>query len=146
MTKTLVLALLVATLLLACNATDTEMERMAELFVQPAISVSADELFKQYTQDSAIAHREYGGRRVAVTGIVAEVQDDSDLEPLVKFEVCPTGSCFTELAAQFSEKHRSIVHDWSSGDQITVVCYIPTEEGLDWNSVVALRICQPYNE
>ena len=131
--------------LLACTATDTEMERWGSKFTQPPIEVTALDLFKEYSRDSETAQLKYDGRRVLVSGVVEAVNDDDDFEPRVEFDVCQTSYCFDGIVAQFAERHRAVVYSWRAGNRITVLCYVPVEEFsvTDWDSKVPLRMCQP---
>ena len=146
MLKTGLIFLLLAAALMACTASDTQMERYAEKFVSPPITVSAEELFREYSRDPEQASLGYAGHRLIVSGTVHEVRDDDDFEPVVEFSVCPPDTyCFEGLVAQFSEKRREVVQAWLPGQDVTVLCYVPVEEGFAFDSVVELRICQPYN-
>ncbi len=131
--------------LLACSATDTQMERWASKFTQPAIEVTALDLFKEYTRDSETAQLKYDGRRVLLSGTVEEVNEDDDFEPRVEFDVCPDDYCFDGIVGQFAERHRDVVYSWKAGEDITVLCYIPVDDFsiTDWDSKVPLRMCQP---
>ena len=137
--------LLLGTLgLLACGATDTQMERIASKFTQPAIEVTALDLFKEYSRDSEAAKLKYEGRRVLVSGTVEDVYDDENFEPTVAFDVCRTDYCFEGIVAQFAERHRDVVYSWTSRDDVQVLCYIPIDD-FAWPSAASLRMCQPIN-
>ena len=123
------------------------MERWASKFTQPAIEVTALDLFKEYSRDSETAKLKYDGRRVLVSGKVEEINDDDDFEPRVEFDVCPPDNyCFDGIVAQFAERHRDVVYSWNAGDEIAVLCYIPVDalSVTDWDSKVPLRMCQPF--
>ena len=138
--------LLLALTIAACTASDTQMERYAERFVSPPITVAADDLFREYSRDSEQAKIRYAGRRLIVSGAIHELRDDDDFEPVLEFAVCPPETfCFEGLVAQFSERRREVVQDWRPGQVVTLLCYVPAEEGFSLDSVVELRICQPYN-
>ncbi len=141
--------LLVATTLVACTASDTQMERYAEKFVSPPITVAAKQLFIEYARDPEQAALQYAGHRLIISGTVHEIRDDNDFEPIIEFDVCePDSFCFEGLVAQFSERRRQVVTAWQRGQEVTLLCYIPVDEGLGGfsvDSVVALRMCQPYN-
>ena len=127
---------------LACTATDTQLARYAERSTAPAIAITADQLFREYKQDSETAEDNYAGRRLTVTGMVEEITDDSDFEPTIHFDICKTEFCFDDLIAEFSESRRAVVEAWRPGQEITVICYVPVEGGFSL-SVVELRMCQP---
>lgn len=140
-----VLLFISALFLAACSVSDTKMERWAEKFTQPAIEVTATQLYREFKQDDEMAEARYSGRRVRVDGQVSEVRDDDDFEPVVEFNVGQDQWSFDGLVAQFAEGHRSKVTSWRTGTSIAVVCYIPEDEirDLDFDSVVPLRMCQP---
>ena len=129
----------------ACSATDTQMERWAGLFTQPAIEVGAEQLYREYVRDEETAADIYEGRRVRLTGTVYAVADDDDFEPTVEFNVGQDEWTFTTLVAHFAEGHRSAVDAWSIGAVISAVCYVPIEDfaPIDFDSVVPLKMCQP---
>ena len=131
----------------ACTASDTKMERWAVKFTQPAIEVTAEQLYREFSRDDETAMNQYGGRRVRVTGTVFEVREDADFEPVVEFDVGQDEFAFESLVGQFAEGHRTQVESWKKGDSVTLVCYIPIEEfgDFDFESVTPLRMCQPMN-
>ena len=131
----------------ACDASDTKMERWAEKFTQPAIHVTAEQLYKEFSRDDETANDRYSGRRVLVTGTVFEVREDDDFEPVIEFDVGQDEWSFETLIAQFAEAHRPQVESWLLGDAISIVCYIPVEDfsDIDFESVTPLRMCQPLN-
>ena len=131
--------------ILACDVSDTKMERWAEKFTQPAVQVSAHDLYREFVRDDETALGKYSGRRVLVSGTVFEVRDDDDFEPVVEFDVGQDYLTFERLNAQFAERHRPEVSTWSKGASISVVCYIPIEDlgDYDFESVTPLRMCQP---
>ena len=130
---------------LACDASDTKMERWAVKFTEPAIDVSAEQLYREFTRDDETAEDTYSGRRVRVSGVVFEVRDANDFEPVVEFDVGQDEWAFESLVAQFAEGHRTIVTSWAKGDEVSMVCYIPIDEfdSMDFDSVASLRMCQP---
>lgn len=130
-----------------CTASDTKVERWADKFTQPAVEVTAIELYKEYLRDDETANDKYAGRRVIVTGAVLEVRDDEDYEPVLEFNVGQDTYTFTSLIAQFAERHRGEVEGWNRGKKVSVVCYVPVKEMADisFDSVVSLRMCQPLN-
>lgn len=131
----------------ACDASDTKMERWAQKFAQPALEVTAEQLYREFSRDDETARNHYGGRRVLVTGQVHEVREDDDFEPVVEFDVGQDLYAFQTLLGEFAERHRSTVESWNSGDQISIVCYIPVEDfgAFSFESVTPLRMCQPLN-
>ena len=139
---------LVLALNMACDASDTKMERWAVKFTQPAIEVAVDELYKEFVRDDETANQKYSGRRVRVTGTVFEVRDDDDFEPVVEFDVGQDQFSIQSLVAQFAEGHRSEVESWGKGDVVSMVCYIPVEAfgNYDFESVTPLRMCQPLGQ
>ncbi len=143
-TVSLVIVLALA-LTVACDASDTKMERWAEKFTQPAVEVTAEQLYREFSRDDETATAQYSGRRLRITGAVFEVREDDDFEPVVEFNVGQDEWSFTSLVAHFAERHRTKVESWQQGDMIQVVCYIPVEEfgTLDFESVTPLRMCQP---
>ena len=137
---------LLLVLSVACsNASDTKMERWAVKFSQPAIEVTAEQLYKEFSRDDEMAAEQYSGRRVRVTGTVFEVREDDDFEPVVEFDVGQDEWSFQSLVAQFAEGHRTEVESWEVGEVVSMVCYIPIEEfgNFDFESVTPLRMCQP---
>ncbi len=140
----LVLSLAVA-LGMACDASDTKLERWALKFTQPAIDVTAEQLYKEFVRDDETAAEQYSGRRVRITGVVFDVRDDNDFEPVVELDVGQDQFTFESLVAQFSEGRRPDVESWIKGDMISMLCYIPVEAlgAFDFDSVVPLRMCQP---
>ena len=142
---TAALLLILALVSTACTATDTKMERWATKFTQPALEITADELYRGFSRDDETAKEQYGGHRVRITGTVYEVRDDDDFEPVMEFDVGQDQWSFQSLVAQFAEGHRSTVESWSKGDQVSMVCYIPVDEFSDiaFDSVTPLRMCQP---
>ena len=128
--------------LIACTATDTELERYAERFTAPAISIAADQLYREYKRDPSTSEANYAGRRLTVTGMILEIKDDDDFEPMAHFDICESDFCFDDLIAEFSEGRRAVVEAWRPGQQITITCYVPVEGGFSL-SVVELRMCQP---
>ena len=128
--------------LLACTATDTQLERYAERFTAPAISITADQLYREYQRDPETAEDNYAGRRLTVTGEIQEITDDSDFEPVIYFDICESDFCWEDMIAEFSESRRAKVEAWRPGQKITVTCYVPVEGGFSL-SVVELRMCQP---
>ncbi len=128
----------------ACDQSDTEMERWARKFTQPAIQVTATELYREYTRDDYAAAERYSGRRLRVTGVVYEVRDDFHFEPLVELDVGKS-EWDIGLTAHFAERHRTEVESWERGDEIALVCYNPLMEfgNYDPESVTPLRMCQP---
>ena len=128
----------------ACDASDTEMERWARKFTQPAIEVAAVDLYRHFTRDYYAAADLYSGRRLHVTGMVLEVREDFHYEPVMEFDV---GKPEWEigLTAHFAERHRLEVESWAAGDAVSLVCYNPLEEfgNYDPESVTPLRMCQP---
>ena len=143
MIKLMLLSFAVALALLACTATDTQLERYAERFIAPAIAITAEQLFREYKQDPETAEDNYAGRRLTVTGTIEEITDDTDFEPTVHFDICETDFCFDDLIAEFSEGRRASVEAWQPRQEITVTCYVPVEGGFSL-SVVELRMCQPH--
>ena len=140
------LALILALVLsAACDASDTKMERWAVKFTQPAIEVTAEQLYKEFSRDDETAAEQYSGRRLRVTGTVFEVRDDDDFEPVVEFDVGQDEWSFQSLVAQFAEGHRTEVESWEVGKAVSMVCYIPIEGfgSFDFESVTPLRMCQP---
>ena len=140
------LALILALVLsAACDASDTKMERWAVNFTQPAIEVTAEQLYKEFSRDDETAAEQYSGRRVRVTGTVFEVREDHAFEPVVEFDVGQDEWSFQSLVAQFAEGHRIEVESWEVGEVVSMVCYIPVEEfgNFDFESVTPLRMCQP---
>ncbi len=137
---TLALALSVA-----CDASDTKMERWATKFTQPAIEVTAESLYREFVRDDETAKEQYSGRRVRLTGTVLEVREDDDFEPVVEFDVGQDEWSFQSLVAHFAERHRTEVESWTKGNAVSMVCYIPVEEfgTIDFESVTPLRMCQP---
>ena len=131
----------------ACDASDTKMERWVEKFTQPAIQVTAEQLYKEFSRDDETAKNRYSGRRVLVTGTVFEIREDDDFEPVIEFDVGQDEWSFESLVAQFAEVHRTQVESWLFGDVISIVCYIPVEDfgAIDFESVTPLRMCQPLN-
>ena len=129
----------------ACDASDTKMERWALKFTQPAVEVTAEQLYKEFSRDDETAKEHYSGRRVRVTGAVFEVREDADFEPVVEFEVGQDEWSFQSLMAQFAEGHRTEVESWEKGDVVSMVCYVPVEAfgSIDFESVTPLRMCQP---
>ncbi|MYD36116.1 MAG: hypothetical protein F4X20_03695 [Dehalococcoidia bacterium] len=129
----------------ACTATDTQIERWASKFAQPAIEVTADELYRDYVRDGETATDTYEGRRVRITGTVFEIRDDDDFEPVVEFDVGQDAFAFQSLIAQFAERHRDYLETLDVDDEITTVCYVPVEDmaTFDFESVTSLRMCQP---
>ena len=130
---------------MACDASDTKMERWAVKFTQPAIEVTAEQLYKEFSRDDKTASEQYSGRRVRVTGTVFEVREDDDFEPVVEFDVGQEEWSFQSLVAQFAEGHRTEVEAWGKDDVVSMVCYVPVEDfgTLDFESVTPLRMCQP---
>ena len=56
------LALILALVLsAACDASDTKMERWAVKFTQPAIEVTAEQLYKEFLRDDETATEQYSG-------------------------------------------------------------------------------------
>ena len=141
MFKFMLISFAVVLTMLACTATDTQLERYAERFTAPAISITADQLYREYKQDPETAENNYAGRRLTVTGTIEEITDDSDFEPTVHFDICQADYCFDDLIAEFSETRRTAVA-WRPDEEITVTCYVPVEGGFSL-SVVELRMCQP---
>lgn len=129
----------------ACDASDTKMERWAAKFTQTAIEVTAEELYQEFVRDDETAMENFSGRRIRVTGMVFEVRDDDDFEPIMEFDVGQDEWSFQSLIAQFAERHRTEVELWQKGDEVSVVCYIPVEDfgAFDFESVTPLRMCQP---
>ena len=129
----------------ACTATDTEIERWAEKFTQPAIEVTADTLYREYVRDEETAIDTYSGRRVRLSGTVFETRDDDDFEPVVEFDVGQGEYSYQSLVAQFAERHRDYLKTLTVGSEVSIVCYIPVEAiaSYDFDSVVSLRMCQP---
>lgn len=138
---------LIVVLLLSsgCDASDTKMERWAAKFTQPAIEVSAEQLYIEFSRDDETAAAQYSGRRVRVTGTVFEVRDDDDFEPVVEFDVGQDDFSFQSLVGHFAERHRNKVEAWKKGDVVALVCYVPVEDfgAIDFESVTPLRMCQP---
>lgn len=130
---------------IACTASDTQMERWAEKFTQPAIEVTAVDLYRAFVRDDETAKQRYSGHRLRITGTVFEVREDDDFEPVVEFDVGQGEWSFESLVAQFAERHRTEVASWSKGRTMSVVCYIPVDEFSDlaFDSVTPLRMCQP---
>ena len=128
----------------ACDASDSEMERWARKFTQPAIEVTAVDLYREFTRDYQAAADLYSGRRLHVTGTVLEVREDLHFEPVMEFDVGKP-EWDTGLTAHFAERHRAAVESWAAGDAVALVCYNPLEEfGIfDSDSVTPLRMCQP---
>ena len=140
------LALTLALVLsVACTASDTKMERWAVKFTQPAIEVTAEQLYKEFSRDDEAAMEQYSGRRVRVTGTVSEVREDDDFEPVMEFDVGQGEFSFQSLVAQFAEGHRAEVESWEKDDVVSMVCYVPVEDfgDIDFESVTPLRMCQP---
>ena len=137
--------ILVLVLSAACDASDTKMERWAVKFTQPAIEVTAEQLYKEFVRDDETAADQYSGRRVRVTGTVFEVREDDDFEPVVEFDVGQDEWSFQSLVGQFAEGHRTEVESWEKGDLVSMVCYVPVEDfgDTDFESVTPLRMCQP---
>ena len=129
----------------ACDASDTKMERWAIKFAQPAVDVTAEQLYKEFVRDDETASEQYSGRRVRITGVVFQVRDDDDFEPVVELDVGQDEWSFNSLVAQFSEGRRAAVESWVKGDAVSMVCYIPVGDlaTFDFDSVVSLRMCQP---
>ncbi len=142
MLKFALLIIAIPAVLLACTATDTQLERYAERFTAPAISITADQLYREYQRDPDTAEDNYAGRRLTVTGAIQEITDDRDFEPAVYFDICESDFCWDDLIAEFSESRRVTVEAWKPGQEITVTCYVPIESGFSL-SVVELRMCQP---
>lgn len=138
----LTLALVLST---ACDASDTKMERWAAKFTQPAIEVTAEQIYREFSRDDETAKQLYSGRRLRVTGTVFEVGEDDDFEPVIKFDVGQDEWGFEGLIAQFAERHRTEVESWEKGDVVSLVCYVPVEAfgDFDFESVTPLRMCQP---
>ena len=148
----LTLALLLA---VACDASDTKMERWAVKFTEPAIEVTAEQLYREFVQDDETAAQLYSGRRVLLNGTVFEVRDDDDFEPVVEFAVGQDEWTFEGLVAQFAESRRAEVEAWEIGDEVSMMCYIPIDEFgiVDFGivdsftmSVAQLRMCQPLSD
>ena len=140
------LALTLALVLsVACTASDMKMERWAVKFTQPAIEVTAEQLYKEFSRDDEAAMEQYSGRRVRVTGTVSEVREDDDFEPVMEFDVGQGEFSFQSLVAQFAEGHRAEVEPWEKDDVVSMVCYVPVEDfgDIDFESVTPLRMCQP---
>ena len=139
------LVLVLALVSIACTATDTQMERWGEKFTQPAIEVTAVELYRAFVRDSETANQQYSGYRLRITGTVAEVREDDDFEPVMEFDVGQDEWSFQSLVAQFAERHRAEVTSWNKGRSVSVVCYLPVEDFGDFafDSVTSLRMCQP---
>ncbi len=132
-------------MVVACDASDTKMERWAVKFTQPAIEVTAEQLYREFARDDETAMEQYSGRRVHLTGTIFEVREDDDFEPIVEFDIGQDEWSFQSLVAQFAEGHRIEVDSWQKGDVVSMVCYIPVEEFgvFDFESVTPLRMCQP---
>ena len=133
--------------LIACSATDTQLERYAERFTAPAIAITAEQLYRKYKQAPDTSEDNYAGRRLTVTGTIEEITDDSDFEPTVHFDICDADDrfCSDYLIAEFSESRRAVVESWRPKQEITVTCYVPpVEDGFSLYVVVELRICQPH--
>lgn len=142
-----ILILVLVTVVTGCTASDTKVERWAVKFTEPAIEVEAWYLYRDFVRDDETAEDKYAGRRVSITGVVLEVRDDEDFEPVVEFNVGQGEYAFTTLIAQFAEGHRTEVESWKKGDTVSMVCYIPVPDFADisFDSVVSLRMCQPLN-
>ena len=141
-------SIVVLVFIVACDASDAQMERIAVQFTQPAIEVTAEQLYREFSRDPDTASDRYEGRRVQLTGEVFEVRDDDDFEPVVELDVGQDEYTFQSLIAQFADRHRSVVESWRVGQQVSMVCYIPSEEmaAFDFESVASLRMCQPTNQ
>ena len=143
----LIFILVLVTVVAGCTASDTKVERWALKFTKPAVEVTAEQLYKEFSRDDETAENKYSGRRVSITGKVLEVRDDKDFEPVVEFDVGQDEFAFSTLVAQFAERHRTEVESWNKGDTISTVCYIPVSDLADisFDSVISLRMCQPLN-
>lgn len=90
----------------------------------PARAITARELAQAYDANEAAAKKEYGGQRLAVTGVVAGVDLDFSDDPVVKLEGI---NQFMPVQASFGKDYSDATAALTKGQTITVTCDKVTE-------------------
>lgn len=85
----------------------------------PPLAVTARELFAAYEANEAAAQETYGGRSLAVTGVIDKIDLDMSDEPVVMLR---TSNQFMSARAELLDASQPKAKSLTKGQKITMVC------------------------
>lgn len=86
---------------------------------EPAISVSAEQLHKDYAANEVSADDRYRGQVLVVSGVVSAIRKNIFDDPYIELA---TNHMFESVSAHFEESSAGALGKLSRGDRVTVRC------------------------
>jgi hypothetical protein len=100
-----------------CGKTDQFSRRTSQDANQPAIKVTAIDLFRAYKDNEVAADERYKGKILEVSGAVDNIGKDIMDTPYVTLD---TGDVISTVQCMFGDEHKAELASLKKGDRVTI--------------------------